>query len=121
MSRAGAGCGMHLKLRSGWGSDPWWPANIVYVNGHEWLARELTRHGIKYTKQDNAFLAVRDFRRAQTFSDRFASLDWVQRLDRLARTVNPLLPELLAPMTYYWVTAQAEYATDVVFKSHRHL
>jgi hypothetical protein len=51
-------------------------------------------------------------------ADRFASLDWVQRLDRLARAVNPLLPELLAPMTYHWVTAQAEYATDIVFKSH---
>jgi hypothetical protein len=24
--------------------------------GHEWLARQLTRHGIRYTKQDNAFL-----------------------------------------------------------------
>jgi hypothetical protein len=53
---------------------------------------------------------------AVTFAaaDRFASLDWVKRLDRLARVVNPLGPELLAPMTYYWVTAQSEYATDWV-------
>jgi len=64
---------------------------------------------------------VEDYRRAQTFADRFASLDWVGRLDRWARAVNPLLRELLAPMTYYWVTAQAEYATDIVFKSPRHL
>jgi hypothetical protein len=33
------------------------------------------------------------------------NLDWVQRLDQLARAVNPLLLELFAPMTYYWVTA----------------
>lgn len=103
---------IHVRIQT------WFPMQIqVYVNGHEWLARKLTRHGIQYTKQDNVFLAMEDFRRAQTFADRFASLDWVRRLDRLARAVNPLLPKLLAPMTYYWVTAQAEYATDVVFKN----
>jgi len=107
---------IHVRVQT------WFPLPIqVYVNGHEWLARKLARHGVRYTKQDNAFLAVEDYRRAQTFADRFASLDWVGRLDRWARTVNPLLPEILAPMTYYWVTTQAEYATDVVFKSPRHL
>jgi hypothetical protein len=107
---------IHVRIQT------WFPLQIqVYVNGHEWLARKLTRHGIRYAKEENAFLAVDDLRRAQTFADRFASLDWVQRLDRLARAVNPLLPELLAPMTYYWVTAQAEYATDVLFKSRRDL
>ena len=60
---------------------------------------------------------MEDFKRAQAFADRFTSLKWMQWLDRLAHTVNPLLPDLLAPMTYYWVTAQAEYATDIVFKS----
>lgn len=107
---------IHVRIQT------WFPMQIqVYVNGHEWLARKLSRHGIRYTKQDNVFLALEDFRRAQAFADRFASLDWVRRLDRLARAVNPLLPELLAPMTYYWVTAQAEYATDVVFKTHGQL
>ena len=106
---------IHVRVQT------WFPLPIqVYVNGHEWLARKLARHGVRYTKQDNAFLAVEDYRRAQTFADRFASLDWVGRLDRWARAVNPLLPEILAPMTYYWVTAQAEYATDVVFKSRTH-
>jgi len=82
---------IHVRIQT------WFPMQIqVYVNGHEWLARKLTRHGIRYAKQDNVFLAVDDYRRAQTFADRFASLDWRQRLDRLARSVNPLLPELLA-------------------------
>jgi hypothetical protein len=103
---------IHVRIQT------WFPMQIqVYVNGHEWLARKLARHGIRYTKQDNAFLAVEDPGRAQAFADRFTSLNWVQRLDALARAVNPLLPQLLAPMTYYWVTAQAEYATDIVFKS----
>ena len=47
----------------------------VYLNGHEWLARKLSRHGVRFTKQDNAFPWIEDFRRAQAFADRFVSLD----------------------------------------------
>lgn len=43
------------------------------------------------------------------------------RLDRYARQVNPLLRDLLTPMSYEWVTTQAEYATDLVCKSGQHL
>ena len=31
--------------------------------------------------------------------------------------MNPLLRDLLAPMQYYWVTAQSEYSTDVLFRT----
>src|SRR5262249_25080888 len=42
---------IHVRLQT------WFPLQIqVYVNGHEWLARKLTRHGVPFTKQDNAFL-----------------------------------------------------------------
>ncbi|MFQ5829199.1 MAG: hypothetical protein ACE5JD_08595 [Candidatus Methylomirabilia bacterium] len=77
----------------------WFPMQVqVYVNGHERLARKLTRHGLRYTEQDNALLWLEDCRRAQRFADRFASLGWVALLDRDARRVNPLLREVLAPM-----------------------
>jgi hypothetical protein len=45
----------------------------------------------------------------------------VRVLGRYARRVNPLLRDLLAPMQYYWVTAQAEYSTDVLSRSHQAL
>ncbi len=107
---------IHVRIQT------WFPLQLqVYLNGHEWLARKLARHGVRFTKQDNAFLWLEDFRRAQNFSDRFVSLDWVARLHRYARIANPLLKDLLAPMTYYWVTAQAEYSTDIVFKSQHQL
>jgi hypothetical protein len=107
---------IHVRIQT------WFPLQIqVYLNGHEWLARKLARHGVRFTKHDNAFLWVEDFRRAQSFADRFVSLDWVARLDRYARRVNPLLKALLAPMSYYWVTAQAEFSTDIVFKSRPQL
>ena len=107
---------IHVKLQT------WFPFPIqVYVNGHEWLARRLDRHGISYRKQDNVFVHVSDFDRAQKLADGFASVDWVRVLGRYARQVNPLLRDLLAPMQYYWVTAQAEYSTDVLFRSYQAL
>jgi hypothetical protein len=102
---------IHVRLQT------WFPMQLqVYVNGHEWLARKLTRHGIRYTKQDNAFLGIEDFPRAQHFADRFVRLGWMALLDRYPQRVNPLLRDVLAPMRYYWVTTQSEYATDLVFK-----
>ena len=76
---------------------------------------------MRCTKLDNAFLGIEDFARAQTFADRFVTVGWVALLQRYARRVNPLLGELLDPMPYYWVTAQAEYSTDLVFKSRAQL
>jgi hypothetical protein len=66
---------------------------------------------VKYLKVDNAFAGLSDVVRAQQISDQFPSVDWVRVLGRYARRINPLLGELLRPMEYYWVTAQAEYST----------
>src|SRR5437899_1452161 len=43
------------------------------------------------------------------------------RKDDLARQINPLLDELLRPMEYYWVTAQALYSTDILFRKRSDL
>jgi len=58
----------------------------VYLNGHEWLARKLTAHGVRYPKHDSAFVWIEDMARAQRFSDRFASLNWPAILDELPGT-----------------------------------
>jgi hypothetical protein len=103
---------IHVKLQT------WFPLQIqVYVNGHEWLARKLQQNKIRYTKHDNAFVWIEDMAKAQKFSDRFAALDWPRLLNRYAKKINPLFNDLLKPMQYYWVTAQSEYSTDVLFKS----
>jgi hypothetical protein len=74
---------IHVKLQT------WFPFPIqVYVNGHEWLARRLDRHGLKYLKSDNVFLQVSDLVRAQRLADGFASLDWVRVLGRYARRIG---------------------------------
>jgi hypothetical protein len=101
---------IHVKVQT------WFPMMIqVYLNAHEWLAIKLTENGIGYTKIDNVFTHIDDIDRAQAFADRFASLDWPTVLEALARQVNPLLGDLLFGLQHYWVTAQSEYATDVMF------
>lgn len=102
---------MHVRMQS------WFPLQIqVCLNGHEWLQRKLDRHGIAYRKVDNAFTWIADPQRAQRLADRMVDKNWPRILDTLARRVNPLMRDLLAKWPYYWVTSQAEFATDVMFK-----
>jgi hypothetical protein len=103
---------IHVRLQT------WFPLQIqVYVNAHEWLARKLDQKGIRYRKLENAFIWIEDLAKAQKLSDRFTSLDWPRLLTRYAKKVNPLLGNLLHSMSYYRVTTQSEYSTDILFKS----
>ena len=81
----------------------------------------MERAGVAYRRLDNAFVWIGDCRRAQRLADRFLRLDWPRTLTALARRVNPLMKDLLKGMDYYWVTDQAEYATDVMFKNREAL
>jgi hypothetical protein len=102
---------IHVKL------ETWFPLTMqVYVNGHEWLARQLDRAGVAYTQADNAFVALGDVAAAQKSADRFVKQKWPKLLQALAQQFNPLFADLLRGQAYYWVTDQAEYATDVLFR-----
>jgi hypothetical protein len=97
----------------------WFPFTIqVYVNGHDWLARQMAARQLGFVQQDNAFTQLDDAAQAQRLADRFPKLRWVNILDRWAKQVNPLLRQAwLAGQGYYWVIEQAEYSTDVLFAS----
>jgi hypothetical protein len=102
---------LHVRLPT------WFPFTIqVCLNGHEWLAKKMDRHHLKYRQMDNAFSWIEDCPRAQRFADRFVGMNWPRILQALAGRVCPLFKDLLAGMDYYWVTDQAEYATDVLFR-----
>ena len=48
----------------------WSPFKLqVYINGHNILANELDKQGIKYTMLDNSFDYIEDFEKAQEISD----------------------------------------------------
>ncbi len=101
----------------------WFPFTTqVYVNGHDWLARQLHDAGVGFVPHDNAFSQLDDPATAQARADHFPRLDWVTILDRWAREVNPLLGETwLRGKGYYWVIDQAEYSTDLLFKDRASL
>jgi hypothetical protein len=100
----------------------WFPFTMqVYVNGHEWLARRMNRLRMVYKQLDNAFLSIARPERADRLAREFARLDWPAILNGFARRFNPLGRDLLAGLNYYWVTDQAEYATDVMFRSRADL
>lgn len=103
---------IHVRIQT------WLPYVVqVYVNGHEWLAKALDKEGIGYTQVENAFVWIEDMARAQVLANRFARSSLHKRLSRLAGRVNPHLQSLLEGLSYYWVTEQAEFATDIVFRT----
>jgi hypothetical protein len=50
-------------------------------------------------------------------ADKFAKLKWPAILNAYAKRVNPLQRDVLQHDEYYWVTDQAEFSTDIRFKS----
>ncbi len=109
---------IHIRLQS------WLPFGIqVYVNGREWLARQLDARGIGYVRADNALLRIEDLETAGELCERFAHRAWPRLLDALARRVNIHLPAIAAAefRSYYWCLDQAEIATDVMFRDRRSL
>ena len=109
---------MHVRLQS------WFPFTIqVYINGREWLGRQLQEQGIQAERYDNCFLSIDDLPTAQQLCQRFAHREWHRVLDAFARRVNTKLAmvETAGCGTYYWVTDQCEVAIDVMFKSRQHL
>ena len=108
---------MYVRLQT------WFPFTIqVYVNGHEWLARQMLQRRLGFVQHDNAFTQLDHPVAAQRLADRFPKLPWVTILKRWARQVNPLLRQAwLAKADYYWVIDQAEYSTDVLFANRTQL
>jgi hypothetical protein len=103
---------MHVRLQT------WAPFTCqVYVNGHDYVARQLQAKGLGFEQIDNAFVQLDDPAAAQRMADRFAKLSWPKILERYARRVNPLLHWELKGLSHYWVIDQAEYATDILFAS----
>jgi hypothetical protein len=104
---------MHIRLST------WMPFTIqVYVNQHDWLARQMSAKGLPYRQVENAFVEIADTAKVQKIADRFPTLPWESILHAFARRVNPLLKTIFSGMEYYWVIDQAEYATDIIFKDH---
>ncbi len=97
------------------------PFNVTcYLNGHSFIAQELVRQGIRFQKDDNAFLAVADHDDAlQAAADRLTHSLLRERCDywttQLAPRFSAEEQRALHP-SYRYSIGQIELATDVVFK-----
>jgi hypothetical protein len=107
---------MHVRVQT------WLPLAVrVYVNGREWLCREMDRDGLPYQRRGNCLVAVGDVAAAQGLLDRQLEVHWPRLLGRMLGEANPALGRALRmegrPLAYYWSIEQSEWATDVMFKS----
>ncbi len=99
----------------------WFPFSLhLYMNGREWLARQMDQAGIRYRRHDNCFTWVDDVERAQALLSEQLKANWVQLFDPIARQVHPLwFSELCVnyPMKYFWTCQDREWATDLMFRN----
>ena len=104
---------MHLRLQS------WFPFQVqVCINGREWLARQMDKHGIAYCRRENCFVAVSNGTAAQRLMDQQLKINWHKELQRILRANHPLARPICQPLalSYYWTVQESEYATDLLFK-----
>jgi hypothetical protein len=104
---------MHARIQT------WFPFNVqIAINGREWLARQMDRQGLAYRQQDNCFVWLEDYQRAQVLLNEQLKTNWVELLESLASELNPIRDRIFEryPSDYYWIAYQSEWATDVVFR-----
>ena len=82
---------MHIRIQG------WIPYEVqVYINGREWLARQLDKAGVGYARYENSLQRIDDLERASRLCERFGHKVWPRVLNAFARRVNPLLPRVRA-------------------------
>ncbi|MDP3070510.1 MAG: hypothetical protein Q8N18_09490 [Opitutaceae bacterium] len=95
----------------------WYPFTVeVWVNGREWLARQMDEAGIAYVRRDNCFTHLADPVRAQSLCAAQERADWPRLLNDLLARAHPLHPQITRPLhlDYYWTALQSEHATDLL-------
>ncbi len=103
----------------------WFPFPVhLYLNGREWLARQMDQAGIDYRRHDNCFTWVEQVERAQALLQEQLKTNWVKLFDPLIRQVHPLLFSEMSenyPMQYFWTCQDSEWALDLMFRNPQQL
>jgi hypothetical protein len=93
----------------------WLPCRLqIYFNVHHWLAAQLRREGIDFKMEDNSFVEIADWTRAQELAASFSVAGWERKFHELAARFCPVVEKF--PRGYRWSVMQVEYAFDLVFK-----
>lgn len=108
---------MHVRLQT------WFPFQMqVCLNGHEWLARQLTAAGIGFEKFDNGIHRVDDIAAAQRLYREQLQVSWPELLGELRGIVHPAHDLLFAncppeARQYYWSMSESEWSSDLLLKN----
>ena len=80
-----------------------------------WRAR-CSAKGVEFVQEDNAFVRIADMQRAQALANAFSPDVLHQRLKRYAHWLCPVA-DVFAQDDWHWSIRQAEYSTDLMFRS----
>jgi hypothetical protein len=98
---------------------PYFPFNIrVYVNGHEWLARQLTAAGIAFRQEENAFVACAAPERLQALADSFGAVHIQASVESWLQRFLPYFTDAERALGYrhQLFVAEVEYCHNLVFR-----
>src|SRR5262245_16879085 len=108
---------LHARIQS------WFPFSVqIWINGREWLARQMDRAGLGYLRRDNCFVWLESPHRAQRLMDQQLRVSWSKLLTSVLDGLNPIRRTMFGKLQgihlpYYWSVAQSEWATDILFRS----
>jgi hypothetical protein len=97
---------------------PYFPCNItVWLNGHNWLARQLQHEGIAFEKLNNLFVNCAQPERLQELSDAFAPEDIIGPVDNWLARLLPYYTEADRQRGYrhQLYLTQVEYCHNLIF------
>lgn len=92
-----------------------------YLNGHHFIAGELERQGVRFRRNDNAFLATADADALQAAADRLTADVIRKRLDYWTRVLGPKFSRddrAAVPLRREYSLNQVEYCRNFVFRRH---
>jgi len=100
----------------------YFPFHATYwLNGHSFIERELTKAGIGFRKDDNAFLAVDDVAALQSAADRLSPAIIRKQLDYWTFHLGPKFSKherANMNLSRFYAIAQIEYCRNFIFKRH---
>jgi len=92
-----------------------------YLNGHSFIAGELQRQGVRFRKDDNAFLGTTNLAALQAAADRLSPEIIRKRLDYWTLVLGPKFSKTdraAIPLRRDYSLNQVEYCRNFIFRRH---
>lgn len=96
------------------------PFNVtLYLNGHNYLRKQLEKSGLAFTQDGNCYLEFEDYQQAQALCDKLNTASIQSFGDRwLSQLMTIFTPEQKRKMSlsYRYSVSQIEYSHNLIFK-----